>query len=363
MRIAEHRETAYMDKRHLLFWTSTLVAFAFLLWLLSEILLPFVAGLALAYLQVPLADRMERRGINRTVASLLIVGVVVLVFILLGLVLVPIMAEQFAALLASIPTYVMHLQAFLADPGPDWLRHLLNEGDASKTMSELVAQGATYLTALMSSLWSGGKALISFISVLVIMPVVTFYLICDWHQMVATLDDWVPPRQRPTVHELLKEIDAAISGFVRGQIGVCLIVGSYYAVALTLLGLNFGLLIGMSAGILTFMPYVGSMTGLLIATSVAIGQFWPQWTYIAIVVAVFMFGQFVEGNVLAPKLVGEKVGLHPVWLIFAMFAFGYLLGFVGLLIAVPLAAAISVLFRFGLRRYMASPVYQGDASG
>jgi predicted PurR-regulated permease PerM len=352
-----------MHKRHLLFWMLALIVFVFLLWLLSEILLPFVAGLALAYLQVPLADKMERRGINRTVASLLIVGVVVLVFILLALLLAPIMAEQAAALMASIPGYVTRLQELLADPGPDWLRHLLNEGDASKTMNELVAQGATYLTALLSSLWSGGKALISFISVLVIMPVVTFYLICDWHPMVAALDDWVPREQRAMVHELVKEIDAAISGFLRGQTGVCLIVGCYYAVALTLLGLNFGLLIGISAGILTFMPYVGSMTGLLIATSVAIGQFWPEWAHIAIVVAVFMFGQFVEGNVLAPKLVGDKVGLHPVWLIFAMFAFGYLMGFVGLLIAVPLAAAIAVLVRFGLRRYMASPVYQGDASG
>ena len=352
-----------MHKRHLLFWMLALIVFVFLLWLLSEILLPFVAGLALAYLQVPLADKMERRGLNRTVASLLIVGVVVLVFILLALLLAPIMAEQAAALMVSIPGYVTRLQELLADPGPDWLRHLLNEGDASKTMNELVAQGATYLTALLSSLWSGGKALISFISVLVIMPVVTFYLICDWHPMVAALDDWVPREQRATVHELVKEIDAAISGFLRGQTGVCLIVGCYYAVALTLLGLNFGLLIGISAGILTFMPYVGSMSGLLIATSVAIGQFWPEWAHIAIVVAVFMFGQFVEGNVLAPKLVGDKVGLHPVWLIFAMFAFGYLMGFVGLLIAVPLAAAIAVLFRFGLRRYMASPVYQGDASG
>jgi predicted PurR-regulated permease PerM len=349
-----------MPKRYLLFWILTLVAFVFLLWLLADILLPFVAGLALAYLQVPLADKMERRGMNRTVASLLIVGVVVLVFILLAVFLVPIMAEQGAALLSTIPGYVERLQALLANPGPDWLRHLLNEGDANKTMSELVAQGATYLATVLRSLWSGGKALLSFISVLVIMPVVTFYLILDWHEMVATLDEWVPLPQRETVHELVREIDAAISGFLRGQTGVCLIVGAYYAAALTLLGVNFGLLIGISAGILTFMPYVGSMTGLLIATSVAIGQFWPQWTWIGLVVVVFMFGQFVEGNILAPKLVGDKVGLHPVWLIFAMFAFGYLLGFVGLLIAVPLAAAIAVLFRFGLHRYMASPVYRGE---
>jgi predicted PurR-regulated permease PerM len=352
-----------MLQQPLMFWILTLLGFVLLLWLLSDILLPFVAGLALAYLQTPLADRLERGGMNRTLAALLIVSVIVLTFILLALLLVPIVAEQAAALIAGIPGYVTRLQALLADPGPEWLRRLLNEGDANKTVSELAGQAASYLSALLLSLWSGGKALISFISLLVVMPVVTFYLIRDWHEMAATLDDWVPRRQRATVHELVHEIDAAISGFLRGQTGVCLIVGSYYAVALSLIGLNFGLLIGLVAGVLTFMPYIGSMAGLLIATSVAVGQFWPQWTSIGIVVGVFLVGQFVEGNVLAPKLVGDNVGLHPVWLIFAMFAFGYLLGFVGLLIAVPLAAAIAVLCRFGLRRYMASPIYQGDESG
>jgi predicted PurR-regulated permease PerM len=201
------------------------------------------------------------------------------------------------------------------------------------------------------------------ISVLVIMPVVTFYLICDWHEMVATLDGWVPPQHRATVHRLAGEIDAAISGFLRGQAGVCLIVGIYYVLALSLVGLNFGLLIGLTAGVLTFMPYVGAMAGLLIGTSVAVGQFWPQWTSIAAVVGIFLVGQFFEGNVLQPKLVGDHVGLHPVWLIFAMFAFGYLFGFVGLLIAVPLAAAIAVLFRFGLNQYFESPFYRGEEPG
>ena len=352
-----------IHNRHLMFWIATLVVFVLLLWLLSDILLPFAAGLALAYLQTPLADRLERLGMNRTLAALMIVGVVVLTLILLVLLLLPILSAQAVALIAGIPTYAARMQALLADPGPAWLRPFLNGGDAGKTLTDLVTQGTGHMAAVLASLWSGGKALISFISVLVIMPVVTFYLISDWHEMVATLDGWVPPQNRATVHRLVGEIDVAISGFLRGQAGVCLIVGIYYAVALSLIGLNFGLLIGLTAGLLTFMPYVGSMTGLLIAASVAVGQFWPQWTWIAAVVGVFLVGQFVEGNVLAPKLVGDHVGLHPVWLIFAMFAFGYLLGFVGLLIAVPLAATIAVLFRFGLNRYFASPVYLGEDSG
>jgi predicted PurR-regulated permease PerM len=352
-----------IHQRHLTFWIVILVVFAFLLWLLSDILLPFVAGLALAYLQTPLADRLERLGMNRTLAALLIVGFVVLTFILLALLLVPILAQQAAALIADIPSYVARLQALLSDPGPPWLRQLLNGGDAGKTMSQVMAQGAGYMTTLMQSVWAGGKAIASFISVLVIMPVVTFYLICDWHEMVAILDGWVPPQNRETVHRLVGEIDTAISGFLRGQSGVCLVVGIYYAVALSLVGLKFGLLIGLTAGVLTFMPYIGSMTGLLIAASVAVGQFWPNWISIAVVIGIFLVGQFVEGNVLAPKLVGDRVSLHPVWLIFAMFAFGYLLGFVGLLIAVPLAAAIGVLFRFGLSRYYASPFYLDEESG
>jgi predicted PurR-regulated permease PerM len=351
-----------IHRRHLTFWIVLFVVFAGLLWLLRDVLLPFVASLALAYLQTPLADRLQRLGLNRTVAALLIVGVISLVLILSALLLVPILAQQASALIAVIPSYLERAQALLIDPGPSWLREMVNGSDAGKTMGEVMAQGAGYIAVLMGSLWSGGKALASFISVLVIMPVVTFYLICDWHKMVATLDGWVPPAYRPTVHRLMGEIDVAISGFLRGQAGVCLIIGIYYALALSLIGLQFGLLIGLAAGLLTFMPYVGSMAGLLIGTSVAIGQFWPHWPKIAAVVVVFLIGEFVEGNILSPKLVGENVGLHPVLLIFAMFAFGYLFGFIGLLIAVPLAAAIAVLFRFGLGRYLASPFYQGEDS-
>jgi predicted PurR-regulated permease PerM len=161
------------------------------------------------------------------------------------------------------------------------------------------------------------------------------------------------------VDQLVLEIDAAVSGFLRGQADICLIVALYFTIALSLAGLNFSVLIGLAAGVLTFIPYVGSMIGILIGVGVAIEQFWPQWVPIAIVVGIFLVGQFVAAYVLGPRLVGNKVGLHPVWLIFAMFAFGYLFGFAGLLIAVPLGAAIAVLFRFALKRYFASPFYRG----
>ena len=199
----------------------------------------------------------------------------------------------------------------------------------------------------------------SVFSLVVVTPVVAFYLIYDWHRMIRAVDKWIPPQHRVTVRELARQVDVAISGFVRGQTGVCLILGSFYAVALTLIGLNFGLLIGLISGLITFIPYVGSMTGLVVAFGVAVAQFWPNYGPILMVLAVFLVGQFIEGYVLAPKLVGESVGLHPVWIIFALLAFGYLFGFVGLLVAVPLAATIGVLARFVLRRYLQSSFYTG----
>jgi predicted PurR-regulated permease PerM len=178
--------------------------------------------------------------------------------------------------------------------------------------------------------------------------------------MIRTVEGWIPLNQRDTVRGLAREVDSAIAGFVRGQSAVCLILGTFYAIALTLTGLNFGLLIGLISGLITFIPYVGSMTGLILSLGVAVAQFWPDYMWIVLILGIFLVGQFLEGNVLSPKLVGESVGLHPVWLIFALLAFGYLFGFVGLLVAVPLAATIGVLVRFALRRYLESSLYTGE---
>jgi predicted PurR-regulated permease PerM len=326
--------------------------------MLHAILLPFVAGIALAYAQAPVADRLERLGINRTVAALLIVGVMVLALVAAVVLLVPLLLHQGSAFISNVPGYLKRVQEIVVDPDFPLLKWL---GIAdSNAVSEIVSKVATWLLGFASSIWTGGVALVSFASVLIVMPVVTFYLISDWHKMIATVDGWIPLRQRETVRQLAREIDAVIGGFIRGQLVVCLVLGVFYATALMLAGLEFALLIGLVAGLISFVPYIGSMTGLMISVSVAIAQFWPDWHRVAIVLAIFLFGQFIEGNIIAPKLVGERVGLHPVWMIFAMFAFGYWFGFVGLLIAVPLAAAIAVLFRFGLRRYRASPLYTGE---
>ncbi len=350
-------------QRQLIFWLAALALFVLALWLLSDILLPFVAGLAIAYLLTPLTDRLERLGVNRLAAALLIITVVVLALIYLILLVAPFLGGQLSSFIESVPGYVAKLQALLSDPSLPWIQKLLGAGfSPDKSMGDLMAQGVGWLTAFLHSLWSGGRALVSVFSLVVVTPVVAFYLIYDWHRMIRTVDGWIPVRQRDTVRALAREIDAAISGFLRGQTGVCLILGSFYALALTLTGLNFGLLIGLISGLITFVPYVGSMTGLVLSLGVAVAQFWPDYGSILMVLGIFLVGQFLEGYVLSPKLVGESVGLHPVWLIFALLAFGYLFGFVGLLVAVPLAATIGVLVRFALRQYLESSFYTGENS-
>jgi predicted PurR-regulated permease PerM len=346
--------------RQMIFWTLTLVVGVLALWILREILLPFVAGAALAYLLNPLANRLERIGISRMIASLVIIGAFVLVFVALILTFVPLLTSQLGAFIDKLPSYVQRLQALAMDPNRDWLRKIVGDGVADAQISDLVKQGAGWISTFLKSLWSGGQALISIFSLIVVTPVVAFYLLYDWNRMIATVDNWIPLEHRETVHALVHEMDDAIAGFVRGQTAVCLILGSFYAVSLTFAGLSFGLLIGLLSGVITFIPYVGSMTGLVVSVGVAIAQFWPEYSWILVVLGIFFVGQFLEGYVLAPKLVGESIGLHPVWLMFALFAFGYLFGFVGLLIAVPLAAVIGVLARFGLRQYLASPFYTGE---
>lgn len=348
-------------ERQVAFWLAAFLLTILALWLLSDILLPFVVGLVIAYLLTPIADQLERLGVNRMIASLLLVTFVVLAFVWVILLIAPLLGSQLVSFIDNVPDYINRLQKLVSNR--PWVQDIFGGSfNADRSMSDLVTQGIGWITGFLRSLWSGGRALVSLFSLIVIAPVVGFYFVSDWHRMIARVDDWVPVHHRATVRQLAREVDAAISGFIRGQTAVCLLLGSFYAIALTLSGLNFGLLIGLVSGLITFIPYVGSTTGLVLSLGVAIAQFWPEWTSIATVLAIFIVGQFIEGNILSPKLVGESVGLHPVWLIFALLAFGYLFGFVGLLVAVPLAATIGVLARFGLKRYRESSLYTGEAN-
>jgi len=344
---------------------AILVALSILVYLLREVMLPFVAGIALAYLLDPLADRLERLGLGRLAASLLILALFVIALIVSLLILIPLTGSQVAALVNALPGMVSRLQGIIAERAGPLLERVGGDNvltELQSSVGTLASQGGAWLLAFLKSIWSGSQALISIASLLVVTPVVAFYILVDWDRMMAALDSWVPPRHRATVRDLARQIDGAITGFVRGQTLVCLILGSFYAVGLWLVGLNFGVLIGLIAGFLTFIPYVGTLTGFLISVGVALVQFWPSsdWLHLGLTVGVFLIGQFLEGNVIAPKLVGESTGLHPVWLMFALLAFGSLFGFVGLLLAVPVAASIGVLVRFALARYLQSRLYHAE---
>ncbi|PNG26831.1 AI-2E family transporter [Methylocella silvestris] len=351
------------------FWLGALVLFVLLLWLFSGVLLPFAAALALGYLLNPVADRLERLGLNRLGATLLIMAGFILILALILVLVMPAFWRQLSSFLQALPDYAVRLEDLAADFGARFAQdhggsilEKLGFGketstDLRNSTSDLVNQAAQWAGAFVKSIWSSGAALISVVSLLVLTPVVAFYMLLDWDKMIATVDSLVPLRHRGTVRELAREIDAALAGFLRGQSLVCLFLGLWYGVGLSLIGLNFGLLIGITAGFLSFIPYVGSLTALVLSAVIAIVQGWPEWRLTIMAIGVVVSGQFLEGNILSPKLVGGSVGLHPVWLIFALLAFGSLFGFTGLIIAVPCAAAFGVILRFAVRRYRSSKLY------
>jgi predicted PurR-regulated permease PerM len=349
-------------RRQVRFWLITALMLAFVLYIFSEILLPFVAGMVLAYFLDPVADRLEALGLSRLMATIVIL-IAFLIVLALGLViLIPILARQFYDLMSIAPEYLGKLQQMIMDFDPQWFeqRFGVKAADLRSGMESLLTSGVGFISAVFQSIWDSGVALFNIAGLLVVTPVVAFYMLLDWDHMVAKVDSWVPRDYVATVRQIATDINSSTAGFVRGQGTLCLVLGFMYAVGLTAVGLKFGILIGLFAGLISFIPYIGSMLGLVVSIGVAIVQFWPDWKMVAAVAAVFAVGQFIEGNILQPRLVGKSVGLHPVWLMFALFAFGVLFGFVGLLIAVPAAAAVAVLIRFAISRYLASPLYQGN---
>ena len=225
-----------------------------------------------------------------------------------------------------------------------------------RSMTEVSGNWAAMAGRLMASMWSAGSGAGELLgSLLLITPVVVFYLLVDWHPMLERVDGTLPRDHAPTVRRLAGEINDAVSAFIRGQGAICMMLGIYYAAGLSWAGIDYGLLVGLSTGLLAFIPIVGWMLGLIFASGLAIVQFWPDLTPFAKVVGVLVAGMAFDAAVLSPRFVGQKVGLHPVWLIFALFVFSYLFGFVGTLVAVPLAAAVGVLVRFaraGLSRQL-----------
>lgn len=338
------------------YWGVAAVTFFVLMWLLGDVILPFIVGAALAYFLDPVADRLERLGLSRVAATAVITFFAILLVVLLVLSIIPTLVSQLTALINAAPQIAARLQAFLLERFPELSD---STSTARQTLSQIAAAIQARGAALANGLLSSALGLLNAVIFVVVVPVVTFYMLLDWDKLMARIDSLIPRDHAPTVRMLGAEINVVIAGFVRGQVSVCLILGTFYSVALMLAGLQYGLVVGAIAGAITFIPYVGSLVGGALAIGLALFQFWGDWVSIGIIAAIFAIGQFVEGNILTPKLVGESVGLHPVWLLFALSLFGALFGFAGMLVAVPVAAAVGVITRFGMTKYQGSLLYRG----
>ena len=355
-------------------WGIATVVFVALLYFLGDVLLPFVLGGAIAYLLDPIADKFEEWGLSRAMAVATITLIVIILFLLAVGLIFPILQQQTVSLFEFVgssvgdtPSLLTDLDTWLAETFPILAdNNITIAGQAERIGQALQSKGGAFLNGVLNSAMS----LVNIVVLLVVVPVVAFYLLLDWDNMVAKIDDVLPRDHQHTIRTIAGDIDRTLSSFLRGQGTVCLALGVFYAIALALVGLKFGIVAGVVAGMLTFIPYVGALVGGALSIGLALFQYWASvdlgdgtfgtdWLRIGLVAAIFGVGQFLEGNVLTPKLVGSSIGLHPVWLIFALSVFGTLFGFVGMLVAVPVAAMIGVVARFAIAEYKAGRLYRG----
>ena len=344
-------------KDQIKYWTIAASILLIFLWLLGDILLPFVLGAAIAYLLDPIVDRLERLGTGRVLGTILILMAAFFVLFFIFLLLIPLVIDQFRLLAAAAPDLVTSVQALVLNQ----IASISPESEAlNSTVSNLSKMAQEKLGIIFGSVMASAISLIDIIMLMVITPVVAVYLLVDWDRILEKINELLPLDHASVVRSLASEIDSTLSAFVRGMIAVCLVLGIYYATALSLIGLEFGLIIGFIAGLVSFIPYVGALLGGVLAIGLALIQFWGDFELVALVVGVFIVGQIFEGNILTPKLVGNSVGLHPVSLILALSLFGAFFGFIGLLLAVPLAASAGVILRFFIKKYKMSRLFLGE---
>ena len=346
--------------RPAVFWIAISSILLLALLLLRPILMPFAIGLALAYLLVPAVERLEQVGFNRTLAASILVLLLVVIIGGGTLVMLPAIVGELRFLVAEFPRYVARMQLLVIDTSRPWLNNIISEELHSNEQLVKIAttMGGAWFDETVRVLWSSGESLISLLGLLVIVPIVSIYFLTDWNRMMTTADAWLPAHRREAARALRCEIRDAVGGFVRGQIVICLILAVFYAAALKSVGLNHAVSIGVTAGLISFVPYLGAATGFVVAMCVAIAQFWPDWIPLAIVGGIFLVGENIADYVLAPRIIGQRVKLNPIWLMFALFAFGYLFGFIGLLIAIPLAATLGVIVRFAMRELLGGPEHE-----
>ncbi len=342
-----------------------LVAAYFALYLFASILLPFVAAAGIAYFLDPPTTRLTRAGVPRGLAALLMVVALVAACLLFALLLYPLLVAQVGILIGRVPSYVYSLRIWAGEM-ISHLQERLGSEYVDERLRDLVGGQAgsmvAFVAGALSRIVGGGFALFNVLSLVVVTPVVAFYLLRDWRRAVARVDSWLPRRYAGVLRAQAREVDRILSAWLRGQALCCVALAVFYAFSLSAVGLDLGLIVGISSGLLSFIPYVGSITGGVASIGLAFAQF-PTWTGVATVAGVFVAGQILEGYVIYPRFLGDRVELHAVWVIFALFAGGAAFGFLGVLMAVPVAAALGVLARFWLRRYLTSPLYLDPPPG
>jgi predicted PurR-regulated permease PerM len=342
----------------LLFWLGLILIVLIALGMVQGILLPFAAGVVLAFILSPAVARLERWGIRRSLASFAILAAFLIGLVLVLVVLVPLIQNQIVQLVGKVPALITFLQE-----QNKRLTGLLQQQLPKEQMDKLqdlvngkLAEAVGWVATLLQSLITSSIAVLNIVSLVVITPIVTFLLMRDWETLVTLIDDLVPRQSLPTVRAQARAVSDTLVGFIHGQALVCLILAVYYGTTLSFAQLDSGLALGLLIGVLAVIPMLGAALGFVLALGLAATQY-GTWTALLTVVAIFAAGQVIEGNFLTPKLVGDRIRLHPVWVIFALFAGASLFGFVGVLFAVPAAAVIGVLVRFAVSRYRRSTIY------
>ncbi|RYE10210.1 MAG: AI-2E family transporter [Hyphomicrobiales bacterium] len=349
-------------RTQVLIWVGFTVVVVFALWLFRPILLPFVVGIALAYILNPLVNLVERLRIGRGWATAIVllgvIGAIIGVFFIVA----PLIISQIGGLALRLPGYFGELNELVRTMVPQLTEWLGPErtNQLQSSLAQFLGTGVEFIGNLTAQVLQSGITVFGALAFVILTPVVAFYLLLDWEGMVKGIDDLLPREHRREVRTVIDQIDRSMAGVFRGQGSVILVLTIYYTTALTLTGLNFGLVIGLITGLFSFVPFFGFLTGFTLSMGIALVQFSPNWWFVVIVFLVYMVGQFLEGNVLYPKLVGQSININPVWLMFALFAFGLLFGFVGLILAVPLAAITATLTRYAVKRYKESALYNGE---
>lgn len=345
-------------KKQIKYWAIAAGAFILLLWFMGDVLLPFVMGAVVAYFLDPVVGKLQQQGLSRAASTALLTMLAALTFITITLLVVPALVSQIIDLFESGPDLAKSFSNWLNKTLPFFLGEGSNIQTFINSTGDVIQQqgGELLKTALNSA-----ASILDLIMLFIIVPVVAIYLLLDWHRITSTIDNLLPREHAPVIRDLVNKIDTKLAGFIRGTGTVCFILGFYYATTLMLVGLKFGLVVGIIAGLISFIPYLGAILGGTLALGLALFQFWNDWMSIGIVLGIFVVGQTVEGNFITPKLVGNSVGLHPVWLIMSLSVFGSLFGFLGLLVAVPIATILGVLIRFFIDKYEQSKLFNGSA--